>query len=83
MPAVAEHAASPVGFATESFWVSQISDMRKYSNPYLQTFSEMEHLTYTAHGPHSDILLLFLNNFLRIALFLCYYKAMTMFSKAF
>lgn len=59
-----------VSLATLSFWVSQISEMRKHSNPYLQNFSEMEHLTYTAHGPHSDILLLFLNNFLRTALFL-------------
>lgn len=53
------------------------------TKPSLQTLLEMKHLTYTAHGPHSDVLL-FLNNSLQIALFLplcC--KIMVMFSKVF
>lgn len=70
-----------VGLAVGSFWVTQISETRKPSEPDLQTLSEAEHSTDTAPASHHGVLLLFLNSFLSMSPSHCR-KAMAMFSKA-
>lgn len=47
------------GLAVESFWVTQISEMRKPSEPDLQTFSEAEHSTDIAPATHRYFVVIF------------------------
>lgn len=71
-----------VGPAVGSFWVTQISETRKPSEPDLQTLSEAEHSTDTAPASRHGVLLLFSNSFLGMSPLHCC-KAMAVSSKAF
>lgn len=47
------------GLAVESLWVTQISEMRKPSEPDLQTFSEAERPTDMAPATHRYFVVIF------------------------